>query len=372
MRESLLTNIKNIRGPRVDRKIVVFAVDDFGNVRLDSKQARENMEKQGLKVYSRFDVYDGLETADDLTALFEVLQTVKDKHGRPAVFTAFSLPCNFNFDQMAAERYERYHYESLLDTFTKQPDGKATWQLWQEGLKQRLLVAQYHGREHLNVHVLNEKLKQRDREVLTALQNRSYTSISQSGYSTISYSAAFEFWDVRENEAFHTIIAEGLKVFENVFGYKAINFIPPGGNRHPSLWPTLYANGIRYIDLPLIERQHQGMGKYRRVWNYTGKVQHNNECVLVRNAVFEPTENESIDWTGRTLLQIEAAFRWGKPAIISSHRINFAGRIEEANRANGIKALKQLLKAIVKRWPDVEFMSSDELASVVFSVRKDV
>ena len=59
-----------------------------------------------------------------------------------------------------------------------------------------------------------------------------------------------------------------------------------------------------------------------------------------------------------TLRQIAAAFRWKKPAIISTHRVNFVGGINKQNREAGLKELHSLLKTIVKRWPDVEFMST--------------
>jgi hypothetical protein len=64
---------------------------------------------------------------------------------------------------------------------------------------------------------------------------------------------------------------------------------------------------------------------------------------------------------------MEAAFRWKKPANISTHRVNFVGGIDEANREKGLKELKKLLNTIVKTWPDVEFMSTRDLfGSVVF------
>ena len=64
---------------------------------------------------------------------------------------------------------------------------------------------------------------------------------------------------------------------------------------------------------------------------------------------------------GYALGQVEAAFRWRKPAIISSHRVNFCGHIDPNNRQQGIAALGELLKGIVKRWPDVRFISADQL-----------
>jgi hypothetical protein len=86
---------------------------------------------------------------------------------------------------------------------------------------------------------------------------------------------------------------------------------------------------------------------------------------MVRNVVSEPTEVRGINWVDFTMKQIETAFRWNKPAIISSHRVNFCGHIDENNRNVGLMALKNLLYEIVKKWPDVEFMSADELGECI-------
>jgi hypothetical protein len=40
MKQNLILNLKNLVGWRTKRKIVVISVDDYGNVRLDSKKAR--------------------------------------------------------------------------------------------------------------------------------------------------------------------------------------------------------------------------------------------------------------------------------------------------------------------------------------------
>jgi hypothetical protein len=77
-------NLKNCIGWKTHRKIVVFSVDDYGNVRVNSKQARTNMDAAGMKIYSRFDSLDTLETKQDLEQLYEVLSSVKDKNNRSA------------------------------------------------------------------------------------------------------------------------------------------------------------------------------------------------------------------------------------------------------------------------------------------------
>lgn len=370
LKQNTLLNLKNIPGWKTNRKLVVFAVDDYGNVRVDSKQARERMDKAGLKIHSRFDAFDTLETREDLEILFNTLSSVKDKNGNPAVFTPLALPCNINFEQMAEEGYQVYRYELLTETFQKlealQPKAyEGAWKLWYNGIKAGLMKPQFHGREHLNIKIINEKLKTKNYEVLTALKTRSYTSISDTGYKTIGYTGAFQFWDFAENVGFGKIVKTGLEAFKKVFGYKATVFNAPAGGESNYIYKFLLDGGVRFIEVPLIKKEHLGFGKYKRVFNYTGKKYEPGQTFLVRNCVFEPTSDTSIDWVGYAMKQIEFAFRWNRPAVISSHRVNFCGHVDPNNRKTGINALSKLLKSITSKWGDVEFVSLEELGRLL-------
>ena len=374
IKEKFILNAKNILGWKTNRKIVVFSVDDYGNVRVNSKEARTKMDEAGMKIYSRFDLLDTLETKQDLEQLYEVLASVKDKNNRSAVFTPFALPCNIDFEKMEAEDFKQFHFEMLPETYQKlakeQPEAyNGAWDLWQTGIAKGYLKPQFHGREHLNLNIFNDKLKKRDVELLTALKNKSYTSISDEEYPSMSSTAALDFWDVKENETLAPMIAEGLQLFEKVYGYKSNYFTPPVYNIHHSLFKTLKENGIRFIDLGLMRKEHQGFNQYKTSFNYTGKSS-NGLSIIVRNIVFEPTEDRGIDWVDFTMKQIEAAFRWKRPAIISSHRVNFCGHIDPKNREKGLAALQRLLQEIVKRWPEVEFMAADEMAETLSNKRK--
>lgn len=375
IKTELFLNLKNQVGWRTKRKIVAFSVDDYGNVRVDSKQARENMDIAGLKIHSRFDAFDALENKEDLEILFDALTSVKDKNGRNAVFTPFAVPCNIDFERMETEGYQQYQYELLPKTYEKlsglQPEAyEGVWDLWQEGIAKGLLAPQFHGREHLNLKVFEEKLEKRNFEVLTSLKNRSYTSISNSGYPAISVTAAFDFIDLKETEKFDFIIKDGLNAFEKVFNKRAIHFCPPAAKDHPLMYKSLHESGIKFIDTGLIKKHKLDKGKFKRSINYTSKKNSLGQIFFVRNVVFEPTEERGFSWVDFTLNQIEAAFRWNRPAIVSSHRVNFSGHIDPKNREKGISSLKELIKKVVKRWPDVEFLSTAELGALVSKGRK--
>ncbi|MBK8502212.1 MAG: hypothetical protein IPL46_08395 [Saprospiraceae bacterium] len=363
----LRDHIKNIPGWRSNRKIVVFAVDDYGNVRVDSKAARERMNKAGLEIKSRFDAFDSLENEEDLSVLFETLSSVKDMDGRHPIFTALTVVANIDFESQ--RNSQSYKYELLPDTFTKLGYDKA-WHLWQQGIQNGLLYPQFHGREHLNIKVLESNLSNSEYSTRIALANRSYTSIRNEFFPKLSYTAAFALDDLSEIDRQHQIIESGLDYFQQIFGFRSETFNPPGGREHSDLHSTLYKFGIKYIETPFIKNEHQGNDRYRRMINYTGKKNDQGQTFLVRNCLFEPGSDNSIDWVAYCLKQMEVAFRWGKPAIISSHRVNFCGNIDPNNRKVGLLALKALLAEIVTRWPEVEFKTTNELGNLVNSRRQ--
>ncbi len=362
-------NIKNMIGWKTSRKIIVFSIDDYGNVRIASRKAREALEKAGIFL-NRYDQIDTLENKQDLEEMFDTLSTVKDINGNHPVLTAFAVPCNIDFEKMAEDNFQNYHYELLTQTFSKlaSKDPHAydgAWSLWQEGISKRLLVPQFHGREHFNLSVFKERLRVKDIQVLTALRNSSNAGISNSGNSRIPFAAAFGFWNFEENYRFESIVMDGLNAFEKVFGYRSVNFNAPCGSDHKIIHGFLGKNGIKYIDNPLLKKEHQGQGRYKTALYYTGKKDSSGITYLVRNVVFEPTEKRDIDWVNYSMQQIETAFNWHRPAVISSHRAHFCGHIEPEQRRAGLSALKALLEKITQKWPDVEFMSADQLGDLI-------
>jgi hypothetical protein len=65
------------------------------------------------------------------------------------------------------------------------------------------------------------------------------------------------------------------------------------------------------------------------------------------------------------IFDIEMAFKWGKPANISSHRCNYVGDLNLNNRDFGLAQLELLLASILKKWPEVEFMTAKELGDLI-------
>lgn len=370
----LWLHLKNSLGAKAPqgKKVVVFLVDDYGNARLDSRESYESLKKQGyIDDQNRFDRYDTLETTSDLEQLFEVLQGVKDQRGKPAVFTPMALSANLDFAALRQYGYDRYRYETVVQTFARKaaedPQAyRGAWELLHEAIRSGIFLPQFHGREHLNVAALESLLKTKNAKLLANFKEKSLVG---GRYPTKSgLLVAFDFYDPSEKEKHPSIVREGASLFEQAYGYAPVLFTSPGAYAYKGLEPALAQAGIKAIDTYFTGKEHQGGGQYHRKWHFHGQRNKNGQAYLLRNVVFEPTSVEQeTDEVAKAISEIEIAFHWGKPAIISSHRVNFCGHIDPANRKKGLLALKLLLHQIVKKWPEVEFWSGGELVQQMTS-----
>lgn len=374
MKQALLDNLKNLRGWRTPRKLVAIAVDDYANVRVASRKALERLIEAGLDLSGQMDRYDTLETRQDLEALFEVLESVRDTKGQPAVFTPYALAANADF---AGIRKDGAHYqaEPVTRTFERlaaeQPRAyNGAWALWQEGMARGLMLPQCHGREHLNVALFEHKLKRRAPDLMANLELDSLAGLSsEPAIPGVDFTHAFGLYSRDELTQHREILADTFDRFERVWGYRSTTFTPPAQQLHPDLHEEIAQYGVKSIDKPQRCSRPLGDGTRRREINRSGRQRGHNHVTVVRNVVFEPGKEMGFDPVSRAVEQIHAAFFWRRPAIISSHRVNFCGHLDEANRKNGLEALRRLLQSIIERWPEVEFVSVDRLVAEMESGR---
>jgi len=368
VKRRIADHLKNLHGWRTPRKLVAFAVDDYANVRVASVAARERLLAAGLDLSGQMDRYDALETRHDLEALFQVLNSVRDGKGQPAVFTPYALAANPDFAAIR-EDGAQYHPEPVPRTFQRlaaeQPQAyEGAWALWQEGVARGLVRPQCHGREHLNVALFEHKLLQRAPDLLANLEHDSLAGIaSDSAMPGVGFTHAFGLHDRAELARHREILADAFDRFEQVWGYRSRTFTPPAQQLHPDLHEEVAQHGVLSLDKPLRCSRPLGGGSRRREVNQSGRQRGQNHVTVVRNVVFEPGKDMGFEPVSRALEQVQAAFFWRRPAIISSHRVNFCGHLDEVNRKNGLEALSRLLQSIVQRWPEVEFVSVDRLVA---------
>ncbi|AXG73153.1 polysaccharide (de)acetylase [Flavobacterium arcticum] len=364
MLAKLVKNLSSLPGWRSNRKIVVIESDDWGSIRMSSSKAYQDLVSAGVTmgegVGVRYNKYDTFASKEDLSFLYETLNSVKDKNGHATKMTAICLSANPDFDKIKENGFNNYYYEPFTKTLEKY-NIENTLPLWNEGYNSNIFVPEFHGREHLNIYAWLRALQAGDKEALLAFDHGVWGYNRKKG---IDFQATFDLEYASDLEGQKEAVKDGLRLFEELHGRKATFFVPPNGPINNQLEKVAADGGITYMSSPKIQKEVLGEGKIKKHFRYIGKKNEHNQTYITRNVFFEPSKLLK-DEINSCLSQIEIAFKWKKPAVISSHRVNYIGGLEVSNRDNGLNQLRKLLKAIVKKWPDVEFMTSTELGQLI-------
>ncbi len=365
-------NVTNIRGWKTDRKIVVFESDDWGSIRMSSKGSLSQLSELGIKVEKcHYLQNDALASEEDLSQLFSVLRQYKGG-GRHPVITANTVMANPDFEKIKSTDYREYHYELFTDTLASYPNHKNSFDLWNQGMEEGLFYPQFHGREHLQVKRWMNFLRKPASETRKAFEEKVFgISTPATLEERKSYMAAYDWDDWHSRRFVLESISDGLSQFKSIFGYNSLSTIPPNYIWHPEAEQVLNEHGVRYLQGTRIQRSpNMNNEKFTKIPHYMGESNNNGQRYLVRNCKFEPSSNPQIDWVERCIDNIKRAFLWGAPAIIGMHRVNFIGHINPENRAGNLKELDRLLKKITQIWPEVEFMTSDQLGQAIEKYEK--
>lgn len=361
-----ISNMLNSLGPTTKKKYILFESDDWGTFRMPSMQTYDNLKSKKIQLdfpgSDHFNLYDTLESREDLQLLFEVLESCKDSMGNSCVFTPLALCANPDFEKIRNSNYNEYHYLNLSDSFKKYQKGDVM-ELYFQGINSGIFLPQFHGREHLNIPVWMRALRNNTGDARLAFDHEVWGHINKHP-NNIFYQAAFDVEFPEDITAHHDIIRDGLQLFKSTFGYNATYFVPPNGPMNNELLKTLAELGICLVTSDTIQTEVLGNGKIKRHFRYMGMKNNFGQRFIKRNCFFEPSA-EGKDWIDSCMRDIEIAFKYNKPAVISTHRVNYVGGLNISNRDNGIIKLKYLLNKIVSKWSDVEFIDTSKLNNIL-------
>lgn len=366
--QKITTVLANLPGWFTKRKLVVIESDDWGSIRMPSAEVYRKLLKEGHKVDNlSFNRYDSLASETDISALYDVLLSFKDATGRHPVITANTIVANPDFNLIKKTDYQEYHFELFTETLKNYPEHKNVFSLWQEGIKTGIFKPQFHGREHLNVNRWMKALQNNTGKVRLAFDNKMYDLSEDTSISENTFVDAFNFQNHSELEFYSQSITEGLDIFEQIFGYRSETMIAPCYIWSKELEETMFNSGIKGIQGGYYQFEPSGknLEKLNKTFNYLGKRNKFNQAYLVRNVLFEPSSRPDYNWVENSLNRIDFLFSIRKPVIISVHRLNFVGYINKENRVTNLKLFREFLGEIIRRHPNAEFITSDELVNLM-------
>ncbi len=370
--QNIKRNISNIPGWRTNRRILVIESDDWGSVRIKDKRTYSLLKEAGLNVDAiHYDSYESLESDQDLEMLFNLLLSLKDFKGNSLVFTAMCNMGNPDCDRIKDSDYKQYFFQPLEETIKEYEYSSNILKLWNKGYDLNIFVPEIHGREHINIRRYMKILKSHPlkKGLRYALDHHSVGPSAFKGTFYPNYLGALHPEEKSEIEELHDQILNAGVLFKRYLGYHPRVFIAPNAEEPKELESSLKKIGVSYLTRSKKRTYPLGDGVFANEWNFIGRRNELNQIILNRNAFFEPVSFGSKelekDWILSCLNEIELAFRWRKPAVISSHRVNYVGSINPSNREKGLFALRNLIERALKKWPDLEFMSSYQLGEMI-------
>ena len=367
VKEKILRTWANARGWRTKRRLVVFESDDWGAIRMRDPEALRELQRRGVcRKSSPYDRLDCLEGREDLEMLFDLLEGFRDRNDNLPVFTFNTVMGNPEFDAIRASNFAEYSRESLWDSYRRYR-GQDLQKIWMDAMGASLIRPQFHGREHLNIRVWMEDLRKNYAETRIAFDQSFYGVSRPSTPGRRKYLAAF--WPVSPEHLreIQEIVVDGMVKFEETFGFSSKTFIPCNYVLPKELESTLKSNGIELIQGTRGQLEPTPTGEVSIRRNYTGQRNALGQFYSIRNVMFEPFEDQSRDWVASALAEIGESFFWRKPAIVQTHRVNYVGGMDVGHRDRSLRQLHRLLKSILDTWPDVEFVSSDQLLKALKS-----
>lgn len=360
----------NLLGWHTNRKIVVIESDDWGSERMPSREIYDYLLRKNIRVdLCPYNKFDSLASESDLNNLFEVLTKFHDRNGNHPIITTNFNVANPDFKKIKEARFERYFYNTLPETYESYHDHSGSLSIWHEGINNGLVFPQYHGREHLNTLLWLELLREGHKELHIAFDVGVYGLSRITSPKIVQYHLASLIF--RNNEEKITIennLKDGIDLFRMLFGFQPRSFIAPVYIWNTEIEPTFKLLGIEYMQGNKIQTEYNASNTnhFKTKYHYLGQSNKNGQRFLVRNCFFEPTQTNNRDSVVENCLkQIEQNFKWRKPAIISSHRLNYIGYIVEENRDKNLRLLEELLRKMLAKWPDIEFMTSVDLGDLI-------
>jgi len=358
----------NYRGWKTNRRIVVIESDDWGGERTPNKEVFLKLLKLGLRVDKcAFSKYDTIESKEDLAALFEVLNSVKDSNDCPAIITANFNLANPDFQKIRESDFNKYFYIDYRTTLQKY-NRIEVFETINQGIKSGVFFPQSHSREHISPYLWLDEIKNNNNSLRKAFNLDVYGLSRATSPEIVKFHLASQLYRNEQELKFVShAFQEGLELFKSNFGYQSLSFIAPVYTWNEVNESIMNQNGIKIIQSSFFQNYFKPyeIDSFSRNFHYTGQKNIFNQIYTVRNCLFEPSLSFNKDCVPSCLEEIENSFFMKRPAIISSHRLNYIGGLDEKNRERNLKQLKRLLFEVKNRWSDVQFMNSVELGKLI-------
>lgn len=344
-------------GFRFHRPLLLIHSDDWGRVGVRDGDGFEQLRAAGLAQGNNpYDFYS-LETADDVTALRELLARHCDSEGRSACIVMNFVTANLDFDRMAEDNFCQLYFRPLQNGLPGAWHRPGLLEAYQSGITAGVFQPALHGTSHFCRAAVNREL------VLGTERARLLRMLWQAQTPYIFHLMpwiGYEYWDPervpkeRQLPAVEQaeLVRQAHENFIALFGTKPLSACAPGYRSDWNTHRAWLAVGVKVAQ--------NGPGPLR-----LPSFAEEGVLNLYRNISFEPATNSSFSlakvWRG-----VAECFARGCPAIVSMHSINFHSSLKDY-RTSTLNFLDQFLTALEKAYPDLLYIDDAELFEIVTS-----
>jgi hypothetical protein len=300
--------------------------------------------------------YGPLLQAERLDRIASLLEKYRDVRGRHPVATLGVVLAGPDNDRLRAEACQTYHRVTLAD-----PRLAPIRDAMMRGASRGVFALQLHGMEHYWPACL-----MRSAEASEAIRHW-LTSVEFPLTEELPSPLQSRWIDTGELpsrslpvDAVALAAAEEIHTFAAVFGAKPEVVVPPTFVWNDAVESAWVCEGVRTVVTPGVRNESRNaVGRViagERTY-YNAESGHNGVSYVVRNSYFEP----SLGHTHPSAIQaLKRNTQFGRPTLLEIHRLNFIGDGPSAQCA--LDELTRLLEATCAQFPDIQFMSTGELA----------
>ena len=323
-------------------KAVAIESDDWGLPGFSpSLSVWDGVDKQALAAGAFPEVYWGSTLEDSLTIsrLCEILSRHKGQDGLPAVFQPNYVMGSLEWRPGSGNgRWLEHSFPDFPTLYQRPGLMDAVW----AGIGSGLWYPELHARWHYDPEMRRQQ----------AVSTRLAKTVTSRGVMLFPGSEkARELGPWRQYEELSRELEQSRSIFASVFGRSVGSIIAPDYTWNSSVEKLWSAQGIKVIQAKREQRNPDlGHGKIARLRKYLLRKFdlrfHPDRKYLERNCRLEPVQATNPQVVvDRCVADTRLAWKTGQPAVIESHRVNFA-HLDQGVVDQGLNALDSYLNQI--------------------------
>jgi hypothetical protein len=336
-----------------DQPLVLLQSDDWGRVGVRDQEGYELLRASGIRLGENpYDFYT-LETAEDVTALRDLLKKHHDYTGRSACLVMNFLLANLNFPKLGAGNDRHLELLPLNEGLPGSWKRPGLIEAYRQGIADGVFYPALHGLTHFcSQAVENTLAKGGERaELIRTLWKAEtpyiYWRMPWIGYEYCNPEKPQAGFLSSEKQAL--LIRQAADTFKTLFSMQPLSACAPGYRANEDTHLAWSKCGVRVAQ--------NGSGS-----PLSPHMDDSELLNLHRTIDFEPAQR---DLPVEKYVQLaENCFKRGIPAIVSVHAINFHSTLKDFRSAT-LQTLDLFLSALERKHPNLLYVHDADVYDIV-------